>query len=253
MLETCVSLNILCKFADDKKAYMNISGAKVLLVDDEEDILDFMSFILKKEGLKVYTACNGKEAIEKANEFLPHLILMDKMMPVMNGIEACHVLRKNAIFDNTKIVFLSARGDMDSQIEGLEIGADDYLVKPVKTELLLSKIRSIFRSISSPNSSAAQLTSIIEHNGIQVDRKKYLAIKDGTEISLPKKEFELLYLLMKNANEVCKREDILDSVWGKDVFIGDRTIDVHIRKLREKLGDKHFQTIKGVGYKFVAP
>jgi two-component system alkaline phosphatase synthesis response regulator PhoP len=231
---------------------MNITGAKILLVDDEEDIVEFMSFILKKEGLKVYTAANGKEAIEKANEFLPNLILMDKMMPVMNGIEACKLLRKNPLFDQTKIVFLSARGDIDSQIEGLEIGADDYLVKPLKTDLLISKIRSIFRTISTFKIPTNEQASSIEHNGIKVDRKKYLAFVNEKEVSLPKKEFELLYMLMSNANEVCRREEILDQIWGKEVFIGDRTIDVHIRKLREKLGDTHFQTVKGIGYKFIS-
>lgn len=231
---------------------MNLSGSKILLVDDEEDIVEFMSFILKKEGLKVFTAANGKEAIEKANEHLPNLILMDKMMPVMNGIEACKILRKNPVFDQTKIVFLSARGDIDSQIEGLELGADDYLVKPLKTDLLISKIRSIFRTISTVKATTNEQQSVIEFNSLKVDRKKYLAYVNGKEVSLPKKEFELLYMLMSNANEVCKREDILDQIWGKDVFIGDRTIDVHIRKLREKLGDSHFQTIKGIGYKFVS-
>ncbi len=231
---------------------MNLTGAKILLVDDEEDIIDFMSFILKKEGLKVYTATNGKEAIEKANEFIPHLILLDKMMPVMNGLETCIALRKNPIFDNTKIVFLSARGDIDSQIEGLEIGADDYLIKPVKTDLLISKIKSIFRTIHTMKSNTQESQSMIEFKGIRIDRKKYIVYRNEVEISLPKKEFELLYMLMSHPNDVCKREVILDTVWGKDVYIGDRTIDVHIRKLREKLGEEYFLTIKGVGYKFVA-
>lgn len=230
---------------------MNITDANILLVDDEEDVLEFMSYILKKEGARITIATNGREAIEKAQETIPHLILIDKMMPIMNGVEACEILRKNSVFDHTKIVFLSARSDADSQIEGLDKGADDYLAKPIKTDLLLSKIRAILRTISvQPETPSPQ--SLLEYSGIKIDRKSYLVYQNNISISLPKKEFELLYLLMSNVNQVCTREDILEKIWGKEVYIGDRTIDVHIRKLREKLGDVHFQTVKGIGYKFVS-
>lgn len=229
---------------------MEIKDSKILVVDDEEDIVDILSIILSKEGAMISKASNGLEAIESAKKNIPHLILLDKMMPVMNGIEACLELRKITQLSKTKIVFLSAMGDIDSQIEGLDVGADDYMTKPISTGLLLSKVKSMLRNVNEAKASNENAI-IIDINQIVINRKEYNVKKDNKIINFPKKEFELLFLLMSKADEVCFRDEILEKVWGKDIIIGDRTIDVHIRKLREKLGDHHFQTIKGIGYKFV--
>jgi len=220
-----------------------------LLVDDEEDILEFLEHVLSRAGAKVVTGVNGQEAIEMAKKNKPDIIILDKMMPIMDGVQACSELRKIAELKNTKIVMLSAISDIDSQIEGLDLGADDYLVKPIKSNLLISKIKSQLRQFKNFKQDRPE---IIEYKHIKIDRSKFMVYLGEREIALPKKEFELLYLLMSTPDHVFRREEILETVWGKDVYIGDRTIDVHIRKIREKIGDDYFKTIKGIGYKFVA-
>jgi two-component system, OmpR family, alkaline phosphatase synthesis response regulator PhoP len=222
---------------------------KLLLVDDEDDILTLLQYNLNKEGFITETAVNGIEAIEKAHTFLPDLIVLDVMMPEMDGIEACSELRKQAKFDNTMICFLTARGEDYSQIAGYDSGADDYITKPVKPRVLVSKIRAMLRR----NQPTIEITQkeVITQGNIAIDREKYLVTVEGKEVNLPKKEFELLSLLVSGQGTVFTRDTILDQVWGSDIVVGDRTIDVHIRKLREKIGENYIKTIKGVGYKFV--
>ena len=224
---------------------MNPEDIKILLVDDEPDILEIISYSLKNAGYNIYTATNGVEAVEQASKIEPHLIILDVMMPEMDGIEACEVIRKKEKIKNTLITFLSARGEDYSQIAGFNAGADDYLTKPIKPKILLSKVKSLLRRIS------IDQDEIIELEGLIIDRSSYKISLSGNELNLPRKEFELLYLLASRPGKVFKREHILESVWGKDVVVGDRTIDVHIRKLREKIGNTFFKTVKGVGYKFV--
>ena len=224
---------------------MNPEDIKILLADDEPDIIEIISYSLKNAGYNIYTATNGIEAVEQASKIEPHLIILDVMMPEMDGIEACELIRKNEKIKNTLITFLSARGEDYSQIAGFNAGADDYLTKPIKPKILLSKIKSLLRRIS------IEQDEIIELEDLIIDRSSYKISIRGNELNLPRKEFELLYLLASRPGKVFKREYILESVWGKDVIVGDRTIDVHIRKLREKIGDTFFKTIKGVGYKFV--
>lgn len=220
---------------------------KILCVDDERDILDLLLFNLEKEDFEVYTASNGKEAVEVAKKTTPDLIIMDVMMPEMDGMEACRVIRETPGLKNTLITFLTARNEDYSQIAGFEAGADDYIAKPIRPRLLISKIRAMLR-----RNTASEVIEQVSLGPIQIDREKYLVIKDGESIQLPKKEFELLLLLSSAPGRVFTRENILNTIWGNDVIVGDRTIDVHIRKLREKLGDDLFKTIKGVGYKFEA-
>ena len=224
---------------------MNPEDIKILLADDEPDIIEIISYSLKNAGYNIYTATNGIEAVEQASKIEPHLIILDVMMPEMDGIEACELIRKNEKIKNTLITFLSARGEDYSQIAGFNAGADDYLTKPIKPKILLSKIKSLLRRIST------EQDEIIELEDLIIDRSSYKISIRGNELNLPRKEFELLYLLASKPGKVFKREYILESVWGKDVVVGDRTIDVHIRKLREKIGNTFFKTIKGVGYKFV--
>jgi two-component system alkaline phosphatase synthesis response regulator PhoP len=219
---------------------------KILLVDDEPDILEIISYSLESEGYKVSKANNGLEAIEIAEKEIPDLIIMDLMMPKMNGVEACKQIRKSIKLKNVIITFLSARSEDFSQIAGFDAGADDYITKPIKPKVLLSKVKALLRRRFSDNDN-----QLVQINELVIDRSKYLVILKGIEISLPRKEFELLYLLTSSPNTVFTRDKILDVVWGRDVIVGDRTIDVHIRKLREKIGDSLFKTIKGVGYKFV--
>ena len=223
---------------------MGLENFKILLVDDEPDILEIISYTLKSDGYHVYTAENGAEAIELAKKIKPHLVILDVMMPEMDGIEACEVIRNDSEIGNTLIAFLSARGEDYSHVAGFNAGADDYITKPIKPKLLKSKIKSLLRRISQPN------VEVIEIGSLVIDRSGYKVILNGKDISLPRKEFELLFLLSSKPGKVFKREFILESVWGKDVIVGDRTIDVHIRKLREKIGDSYFKTVKGVGYKF---
>lgn len=220
--------------------------SKILVVDDEPDIVEFISYNLKKEGFQVITATNGKEAIESAKKQKPDLILLDVMMPEMDGMETCVELRRIENLKHTFITFLTARGEDYSQIAGFDAGADDYIVKPVKPRVLVSRIKAMLRR-SHVEEAAANSTEV---GGLRIDRDRYVVVKDGTEMTLPKKEFELLALLISTPGKVFNREKILTSVWGEDVVVGDRTIDVHIRKLREKIGDTFIKTIKGVGYKF---
>lgn len=224
----------------------NLSSKKVLVVDDEPDILEFVSYNLSKEGFIVETADNGEEAISIAKKITPDLILLDVMMPEMDGIETCVQLRKVSELSNTIIVFLSARAEDYSQIAGLEAGADDYITKPIRPRLLLAKINALLR-----RSEDSEVQTFTNEDSISVDVERFLVKKGNSEFVLPKKEFELLALLMSKPGMVYTRDTILNTVWGNDVVVGDRTIDVHIRKLRQKLGEKFIQTIKGVGYKFV--
>lgn len=222
---------------------------KILIVDDEEDILDFLSYNLKKEGFEVFTAKNGLEAIETAEQINPHLILLDVMMPQMDGIEACNEIRKNPKLKNVIISFLTARGEDYSQIAGFEAGADDYITKPIRPKVLISRLRALLKRIEPENNT--QSNSSLTISEITIDKEKFIVYKKGKEIILPRKEFALLELLTSKPNKVFTRSDIYNSIWGNDIIVGDRTIDVHIRKLREKIGEELIKTIKGVGYKFV--
>lgn len=218
---------------------------KILLVDDEPDILEFLSYNLKREEYKVFTASNGKDAISIAEKEIPNLIILDVMMPGMDGMEVCRELRKNEKLCDALIAFLTARNEDYSQISGFDSGADDYITKPIKPNVFVSRVKALLRRMEKNSSE-----KIIEIAGIKIDREKYIVGKGKEEFSLPKKEFELLALLSSKPGRVFRREEILEKVWGNEVVVGDRTIDVHIRKLREKLGDEYFQTVKGVGYKF---
>jgi two-component system alkaline phosphatase synthesis response regulator PhoP len=218
---------------------------KILLVDDEEDILEFLSYNLKKEGYKVFTALNGEEGLDVAKKELPNLILLDVMMPGIDGIEVCREIRGIPGLKDVLIAFLSARSEDYSHIAGFDAGADDYINKPIKPRVLLSRIKALLRRGQPVKDSIPE-----DLGGIRIDRESYLVHKEGQEISLPRKEFELLSLLASKPGKVFAREDILNKVWGGEVVVGDRTIDVHIRKLREKLGEDYIKTVKGVGYKF---
>jgi len=220
---------------------------KILLVDDEPDILEILTYSLESSGYKVYRANNGLEAIEIAEKIIPDLIIMDVMMPKMNGIETCYHFRKSNNLKDVIITYLSARSEDFSKIAGFEAGADGYITKPIKPKVLLSEVKALLRRKNSGDNQ-----TIIMINDLIIDRSKYTVKLKGIDISLPRKEFELLYLLTSSPNTVFTRGKILDIVWGNDVIVGDRTIDVHIRKLREKIGDSLFKTIKGVGYKFVS-
>lgn len=220
---------------------------KILLVDDEQDILEFLSYNLKKEGYSVFTANNGKEAITIAKKVTPDLIILDVMMPDMDGIETCRGLREIPELKNVMIAFLTARNEDYSQIAGFDVGADDYINKPIKPRVLISRIKALLRR--APGTEVNKIDKV-DTGGIKIDRERYVIEKNGVEINLPKKEFELLALLASKPGKVFTREVILDLVWGGDVVVGDRTIDVHIRKLREKIGEDFIKTIKGIGYKF---
>ena len=206
---------------------------KILLVDDEQDILDLINYNLKKEGFDVEMANNGREAIQAAKKNVPDLILLDVMMPEMDGIETCIEMRQNPELSNVLIAFLTARGEDYSQIAGFDAGADDYITKPIKPRVLVSRVKALLRR----NAAVEGEDTAKNQSGISIDKDRYIVMKDGSELNLPKKEFELLALLISQPGRVFTRENILSSVWGNDVVVGDRTIDVHIRKLREKLGD----------------
>ena len=216
---------------------------KILLVDDEDDIIELIKYNLEKEGYLVETASNGIECISIAKKFLPDLILLDVMMPEMDGIETCIELRKDILFRGLVIAFLSARSEDFTQVAGLDSGADDFITKPIKPRVLISKVKALLRRSS--------INTITKHENVplEINRDKYIAICNGNELTLPKKEFELLALLFSKPGNVFTREVILNKVWGDDIVVGDRTIDVHVRKLREKLGDQYIKTVKGVGYK----
>jgi two-component system, OmpR family, alkaline phosphatase synthesis response regulator PhoP len=218
---------------------------KILLVDDEPDILEFLSYNLRKENYDVLTASDGAEGIAIAKKTAPHLIILDVMMPGMDGIEVCRQMRSMKELKHTLIAFLSARGEDYSQISGFESGADDYISKPIKPAVFVSRVKALLR-----RTQGAENNETLDIGGLKIDKEKYLVIKNDTEIFLPRKEFELLYLLASKPGKVFKREDILNRVWGDDVVVGERTIDVHVRKLREKIGEDYIHTIKGVGYKF---
>jgi len=226
---------------------MKKKNIKILLVDDEQDILEIVGYNLAQEGYQISTAINGKEAVEKAKKEVPHLIIMDVMMPEMDGMEACENIRKIPELKNVIITFLTARSEDYSQVAGFDAGADDYITKPIKPKLLISKVKALLRRLKEEESSNSETLNV---GGIEINREEYKIIKDDVEIILPRKEFELFYLLASKPGKVFKREEILDKVWGNEVIVGGRTIDVHIRKLREKIGDDLFKTIKGVGYKF---
>ncbi|MGC9373923.1 MAG: response regulator transcription factor [Bacteroidales bacterium] len=230
---------------------MDNKNYKILLVDDESDILEFLSYNINKEGFEVYTASNGKEAIEIAKKIKPHLILLDVMMPEMDGIETCEIMRQDKKLQNTIIAFLTARGEDYSQIAGFEAGGDDYIAKPVKPKVLISRIRALLKRFNPTTNQKSGDDLIIKQSNLIIDKEKYIVIKDGKELVLPKKEFELLVLLISKPDRVFTRDEIFNAVWGDNIIVGDRTIDVHIRKLREKIGDNHIKTIKGVGYKYV--
>jgi len=224
---------------------MKKKDIKILLVDDEQDILEIVGYNLTQEGYQISTASNGKEAIQKAKKELPHLIIMDVMMPEMDGMEACENIRKLPELSNVIITFLTARSEDYSQVAGFDAGADDYITKPIKPKLLVSKVKALLRRLKEEE----QNSETLNVGGIEINREEYKIVQDGKEIVLPRKEFELFYLLASKPGKVFKREEILDKVWGNEVIVGGRTIDVHIRKLREKIGEDLFKTIKGVGYK----
>jgi two-component system alkaline phosphatase synthesis response regulator PhoP len=225
---------------------------KILLVDDEPDILEFLTYNLRSEGYKIYTADNGAGAIEIAKKINPHLILLDIMMPEMDGFETCRQLRKIHSLKYTIIAFLTARGEDYSQIAGFESGGDDYIKKPVKPKVLSSRIKALLKRYNDPLYITIYQNSkkIIKKGDLKIDTEKFVVYKKNKELILTKKEFELLLFLASRPGKVFTREEIFHLVWGDDVIVGDRTIDVHIRKLREKIGDKHIKTFKGVGYKF---
>ncbi|MDT0685170.1 response regulator transcription factor [Autumnicola psychrophila] len=219
----------------------------ILLVDDEPDILEIVSYNLSSEGYKVITADNGADGVKLAKKKNPQLIILDVMMPGMDGIEACEKIRKIPELEDTIIAFLTARGEDYSQMAGFDAGADDYITKPIKPKVLTSKVKALLRRFKDDTSNA----SIVKIGDLTINREEYKVIKNNEEMLLPRKEFELLSLLASKPGKVFKREDIMDKIWGNDVVVGGRTIDVHIRKLREKIGDDSFKTVKGVGYKFV--
>ncbi|WP_426278923.1 response regulator transcription factor [Chryseobacterium sp. S-02] len=220
---------------------------KILLIDDELDILEILSYNLEKEGYDIYTATNGNEGIEKAKEIIPDLILLDVMMPEKDGIETCQELRKIKELQKTLIVFLSARSEEFSQLAGFQAGANDYIVKLIKPKILTSKVNALLQLTSQVSDN----TKLIEIGDLVIDKDNFRVSKAGQQFLLPKKEFDLLYLLASNTEKVFKREEILEKVWGNDVIVGERTIDVHIRRLREKLGINTIQTLKGIGYKLI--
>jgi two-component system alkaline phosphatase synthesis response regulator PhoP len=231
---------------------MSENNFKILLVDDEIDILEFLSYNLEKEGYTVYTAKNGADAVKIAEKQQPHLIILDVMMPEMDGIAACEEIRKIPALHNTIIAFLTARGEDYSQIAGFEAGGDDYITKPVRPKVLISRVKALLkRSGEKTKEPVVTDTNTMVIGNLVIDKERYLIRIEDEEMILPRKEFELLSLLVSKPGKVFTREEIYFSVWGENVVVGDRTIDVHIRKLREKIGNDHIKTLKGIGYKFV--
>lgn len=225
---------------------MNEHSYRILIVDDEPDILEFLGYNLRKEGYEVFTASNGKEALEVAKKIIPHLILLDVMMPDWDGVETCREIRQTKALKHALIAFLTARNEDYSQIAGFDAGADDYISKPIRPRVLISRIQALLRRIREHEADKENG----EFGELKIDRERFLVMKGENEVMLPKKEFELLALLASKPGKVFSRDEILDKVWGGEVVVGDRTIDVHIRKLREKLGENYIKTVKGVGYKF---
>jgi two-component system alkaline phosphatase synthesis response regulator PhoP len=226
---------------------MDKKDIKILLVDDEPDILEIVGYNLSNEGYKVITAENGLEGVKMAKKEKPQLIILDVMMPEMDGIEACEQIRQIPELQDSIVTFLTARGEDYSQVAGFEAGADDYITKPIKPKVLVSKVKALLRRFKEEE----KQDNVVKIGNLTIDRDEYKILLKGKEIVLPRKEFELLSLLTSKPGKVFKREEILDKVWGNEVVVGGRTIDVHIRKLREKIGDQSFKTVKGVGYKFV--
>lgn len=220
---------------------------KVLVVDDEEPILELLKYNLEKAGYEVKTAIDGLKAVEIAKKFFPDLVLLDIMMPVMDGVETCRRIREIPEMQKAFVVFLTARSEEYSEVAAFDVGADDYITKPIKPRALMSRISALFRRESKVSSPA----STIEIDDLKIDRTSYTVTVKGREINLPKKEFELLFFLARNPNKVLTREDLLHNIWGSDVYVLARTVDVHIRKVREKIGDDYITTVKGVGYKFI--
>ncbi|MBE0661027.1 MAG: response regulator transcription factor [Bacteroidales bacterium] len=225
---------------------MNNDQYRILLADDEPDVLEFLGYNLRKEGYQVNSCNNGKDAIELAVRIKPHLIILDVMMPSMDGIEACREIRQQPHLENAIIIFLTARGEDYSQIAGFDAGADDYITKPIKPRVLISRVKALLRRYREKESNS----TVLKVGNMVIDKEKYKVVKDSKEIVLPKKEFELLLVLASKPDKVFSREEIFSKVWGNDVIVGDRTIDVHVRKIREKIGMDNIKTIKGVGYKF---
>jgi two-component system, OmpR family, alkaline phosphatase synthesis response regulator PhoP len=239
VLPVVLAFKILNKMQDKER--------KILLVDDESDILEFLGYNLRKNGFKVYTATNGKEALEKAKKIIPELIILDIMMPEMDGIEACGHLKAMPKLKDTIIAFLTARGEDYSQIAGFEAGADDFIQKPIRPNVFISRVKALMRRQD-------QFTfreQKIEFDNIIIDKEKYIVTHEGQKTQLPKKEFELLYLLCSKPNKVFSRDEIFSNVWGNEVLVGERTIDVHIKKIREKIGFDNIRTYKGIGYSFI--
>lgn len=217
---------------------------RILLVDDEVDILEFIGYNLQKEGYEVFTARDGEEALAVARRTRPHLILLDRMMPVMDGAQTCRAIREDPALEKTMVIFLSALGEEEQQIEGFGAGADDYLTKPIRMKLLVSRVKAVLKRIDEQTPSAGPAPELV------VDREHYTVLCHGREVFLPRKEFALLELLSSSPGKLFSREEIYSCIWGNEVVVGDRTIDVHIRKLRQKIGERHILTVKGIGYKY---
>ncbi len=226
---------------------MESNDYRILLVDDEPDILEFVGYNLKKEGFQVSSASNGEDAVALAKQHKPHLILLDVMMPGMDGIETCDAIRTTPELSHTLIAFLTARGEDYSQVAGFDAGADDYITKPIKPKVLISRIRALLRRFTTQD---LPKNMVLEYTNLSIDLEKYQVRLKGKKLDLPRKEFELLSLLSSKPGKVFNRDEILDRIWGNEVVVGGRTIDVHIRKLREKIGEGYIKTVKGVGYKF---
>jgi len=224
---------------------------RILLVDDEEDILEFVSYNLQREGFRVYSARNGIEAIDMAGKVKPDLVILDVMMPEMDGIAACEEIRKLPSCKNVVIAFLTARGEDYSQIAGFEAGADDYITKPIRPKVLISRVKALLKRSGGIGTDSTENEKILNVGSMVIDKERYVLITEGKELTLPRKEFELLSLLVSKPDKVFTRDEIYKAVWGNNVIVGDRTIDVHIRKLREKIGNDHIRTLKGIGYKFI--
>ncbi len=229
---------------------MSPQDTRLLIVDDEPDIVEFLTYNLKREGYHIYTTNNGKDAIKMAQKINPHMVLLDVMMPEMDGIETCEKIRENPFNLNTLIVFLTARAEDYSQIAGFQAGGDDYITKPIKPKVLVTRLNALLRRYGQRSEENEDSSAISKFNDLIIDAEKHLVYVGEKELLLPRKEFKLLQLLTSKPSRVFTRDEIFDQLWGTDIFVGDRTIDVYIRKLREKIGDKRIVTVKGVGYKF---